>query len=232
MSLFDIIRSAIPPTTGSNGIGGTARTIWFCAEFDDEVHELSVSDFSSIRFDSSPDGNPNGIGGDDNTIWLVDGIADKVYELSTVDLSLIRQAASPGGGGSAIGGDVDNIWHGDSVLRDIFELSTVDFSVVQQEDEPNLYNPYGMGGNGVDVWLSSQQPGETTNGYWYKIDPTDLTSITSRAHGGGVDYTGIGGDSDSMWGASSTWVDPVEFVYVYEYFIRDKTNAILFGMNF
>lgn len=128
------------------------------------IHELSTTDFSSIRSIESPSIQPTGIGGDDDTIWHCNFSEKKNYELSTTDFSVIRSADSPTTGNYGIGGDANVVWHCEGVNEYIYELDTTDLSVVRHADSPSS-NPYGIGGTTDVLWHS-----DYTNGEIYELD--------------------------------------------------------------
>jgi len=92
--------------TQLTGFGGrrAASVIWHCDFDTDDVYELDVADFSTVRSAGSPSSTPRGIGGNASTIWHCDRTADDVYELDTADFSTVRSASSPSSFPSGIGG--------------------------------------------------------------------------------------------------------------------------------
>jgi len=170
---FSSIRSARPPGPYPYnlpyGIGGDENVIWYChyywvyPSYRFRAHELSTTDFSSIKSAYVP--AYAGIGGDANTVWLCDNDPKTVYELSTTDFSVIRSASvSVSYPPLGIGGNADHIWLGTwrswQSGSNIHELSTTDFSVIKEASAPTGYLR-GAGGDSDIVWVCDE-----SNHFW------------------------------------------------------------------
>lgn len=197
MSFGDVIRTGTPPENVPSGDGGTPDTCWHSNRGGpaDRVYELSVVDFSTIRFASSPETAPEGHGGDDNTIWHCDFYSNRVYELSTVDFSTIRSRASPSTIAYGIGGTASVIWHCDNNLDEVYELSTADLTIIRSTASPSTL-PTGIGGDGDYIWYCDHDTVKT-----YDLDPSDF-SVRRSANCPSTAPYGIGGDTHVIWHSS------------------------------
>jgi len=164
--------------------------IWHCDSGVDRIYELSVDDFSVIRYASSPATFPRGLGGGTDTIWHCDDYANAFYELSVVDFSVIRSTAS-GVCPRGIGGKADVIWHTEEEPDRVHELSTIDFSSLRSATAPGP-NPQGVGGDTDTIWHCEVFPDR-----FHELSTADLSSIRY------VDRpdapSGAGGDVDTVW---------------------------------
>lgn len=192
----DLMNYGNAPHNCPMGIGGDDNVIWHSDVSSDLIHELSTSDFSSIRSDSSPWSLPYGIGGDSSTIWHCNGGASHfIAEISTTDLSLIRNGWSPSTSPRGIGGDSTTIWHSNLVPNKYYELSTTDFSVIRNAVASQ--NPQGIGGDSGKIWEC-----EETNHRISELSITDFTVIKYVSAPSPLleDSHGIGGSSTShIW---------------------------------
>ena len=203
MAFGDIVRSK--STDDIQGIGGDSSTIWGgYSSQSDYLKEFSTADLSEIKSTSPTiSGQVNGIGGSTDVIWYVN--QEKVFaELSTSDFSVVRETTTSNEY-EGVGGSTDVIWTKDSDEM-VNEHSPSDFSVLRSNTlnwQPDDFNDTGIGGNKDNIWTCGYQ------GRLGEVSTGDLSLIeeSSAVDSSGV---GIGGDGDTVWHSSDSYIYELE----------------------
>lgn len=197
MDFGDVITWHTVPANSWAGIGGDTSVVWHANPQNDVIYELSTSDLSVVRSNSSPSDCIGGIGGNGSKIWACERNEGwDVYELSITDFSSVRSALGPGTVPYGIGGDSSKIWHCDYVTDLFYELSTSDFSSVRSGNLPGV-DGTGAGGDASTIWHCDSGTDRV-----YELSLTDF-SVVRYAGSPSTIANGIGGTTNVMWHCDS-----------------------------
>lgn len=214
MSFGNVIRSAASPVGNPGGIGGNASVIWLSEDFGKGTYELSVSDFSVVRYNVvSADFTFIGHGGDSSHIWFTahstftdryGNLRDllRVGEISVEDLSILRHQVEisyrfkPTWRGA--GGDSSVVWSNDLV----WDEGDYAYYWEIKKGSPNNLDMiahfrvsgrcYGLGGTASTLWWADQSHLRELNPNDGSILEGPVSTVTGK---------GVGGDDATIWRA-------------------------------